>query len=112
MCDKRCLMQRGLNYSFGGIDPMPAPFKERLSDEQTNEISRMLCSYRIELMKYAERDVGRKEEISLMADALLCISNSLSMYCPGVVDSLEHAHLFNSLYIEAVIKREKRESQV
>ena len=112
MCDKMSTMGRGLNYSISGGDPMPPQNEFELSAEQLDELAELVYKACTLLKGQAERDFPRVEEICLMGDVLLAVSNTLHHYTIGRFDSLEHAKYFERKCQEAIVKRQQREEKI
>lgn len=91
---------------------MPPQNEFELSAEQLDDLGRMVYCARVLLQGQAERDFPRKEELVLMADVMLAVSNALNHYTLGRFRSLEHARYFDEKCQEAIVKRLQREDLI
>lgn len=91
---------------------MPPQNEFELSAEQLDDLAEMVYYARILLQGQAERDFPRKEELDLMADVMLAVSNALNHYTLGRFNSLEHARYFERKCQEAILKRQQREEKI
>ena len=78
-----------MSLSVSGPQQEPTPTEEEL------KIAANLVYYaRIMLLKQSKRDFPRKEELELMADTMLSVSNFLNKYTCDRANSLVHAQYF------------------
>jgi hypothetical protein len=105
-------MVRGRPMIVSGGSPLPPQNHFELNAEQLDELAELVYRGKVALQGQAVRDFPRNEELCLMSDTLLAVSNALHHYSIGRLDSLEHAKYFERKYQEAILKREQREGKL